>query len=76
MDLRIGIADSPQVIEIELDDNVDRDEVKSKVENALNDSEILVLVDRKGRDWMIPAARIAFVEVGTSDAERRIGFGA
>lgn len=76
MDLRIGIADSPQVVEIELDDDVDRDDVKSKVEASLKDSEVLSLVDRKGRDWMIPSDRIAFVEIGTSDAERRIGFGA
>ncbi|MDH4279086.1 MAG: DUF3107 domain-containing protein [Acidimicrobiia bacterium] len=76
MDLRIGIADSPQVVEIELDDDVDRAEVKSKVEASLNESEVLCLVDRKGRDWLIPSGRISFVEIGTSDAERRIGFGA
>ncbi len=76
MDLRIGIAESPQVVEIELDDDVDRDEVKSQVESSLKDSEVLNVVDRKGRDWLIPSSRIAFVEIGTSDAERRIGFGA
>lgn len=76
MDLRIGIADSPQVVEIELDDDVDRGEVKSQVEASLKEAEVLALVDRKGRDWLIPSGRIAFVEIGTSDAERRIGFGA
>ncbi|MDH3299360.1 MAG: DUF3107 domain-containing protein [Acidimicrobiia bacterium] len=76
MDLRIGIAESPQVVEIELDDDVDRSEVKSQVETSLKESEVLWLVDRKGRDWLIPSARIAFVEIGISDAERRIGFGA
>ncbi len=76
MDLRIGIAESPQVVEIELDDNVDRGEVKSQVETSLKESEVLSLVDRKGRDWLIPSGRIAFVEIGISDAERRIGFGA
>ena len=39
MDLRIGIADSPQVVEIELDDDVDRTEVKSKVEASLTPCE-------------------------------------
>ena len=76
MDLRIGIAESPQVVEIELDDAVDRDELKSKIEAALNDDEVLSVVDRRGRDWMVPSGRISFVEVGTADAERRIGFGA
>lgn len=76
MDLRIGIAESPQVVEIELADDVDRNDVKSQVEASLKESEVLWLVDRKGRDWLVPAGRIAFVEIGTSDAERRIGFGA
>ena len=77
MDLRIGIAESPQVVEIELADDVDRDEIKSRVEAALkNDDDVLSLVDRRGRDWMMPSSRIAFVELGTADAERRIGFGA
>lgn len=77
MELRIGIADSPQVIEIELDQQVDRSEVVSQIEAALkNGKEVLRLVDKKGRDWMVPAQRIAYVEVGSSDADRRIGFGA
>ncbi len=76
MDLRIGIAESPQVVEIELADDVDRSDLKSQVEAALGGSEVLSVVDRKGRDWLIPPGRIAFVEIGTADAERRIGFGA
>jgi CBS domain containing-hemolysin-like protein len=77
MEIRIGIADSPQVIEIELDHEVDRSEVVSQVEATLKSGdEVLRLVDKKGRDWMVPAKRIAYVEVGTADAERRIGFGA
>ncbi len=76
MDLRIGIAESPQVVEIELDDDVDRSDLKSRVETSLKESEVLNLVDRRGREWLFPAARIAFVEIGTADAERRIGFGA
>jgi hypothetical protein len=77
MDLRIGIAESPQVVEIELGDDIDRDEVKSKVEAALKkEDDVLCLVDRRGRDWLMPSSRISFVELGTADAERRIGFGA
>lgn len=76
MDLRIGIAESPQVVEIELDDDLDRDDVKSKVAAALGSGEVLAVVDRRGRDWMVPSDRIAFVELGTAETERRIGFGA
>lgn len=77
MEIRIGIADSPQVVEITLDDEVDRSDVVTQVEKTLKKpDEVLRLVDRKGRDWMVPAGRISFVEIGTGDAERRIGFGA
>ena len=76
MDLRIGIAESPQVVEIELDEDVDRDDVKSRIAAAVDSGDVLSLVDRRGRDWMVPGKRISFVEIGTADAERRIGFGA
>ncbi|MEC7457303.1 MAG: DUF3107 family protein [Actinomycetota bacterium] len=35
---------------------------------------MLWVTDRKGREVAIPAAKIAYVELGTSE-ERRIGFG-
>ena len=37
---------------------------------------VLWLTDRHGRDIAVPAAKIAYIELGTSDSERRIGFGA
>ena len=77
MDVRIGIAESPQVIEVEMENDVDRDALKADVEAALaGKSKILWLTDRKGTDFAVPSDRIGFVEVGTADAEKRIGFGA
>ncbi|MEM7273509.1 MAG: DUF3107 domain-containing protein [Actinomycetota bacterium] len=77
MEVRIGIADSPQVIEVELENDVDRDAIKSEAEAALNGkSKVFWLTDRKGKDLGIPVDQIAFIEIGTSDAERKIGFGA
>jgi hypothetical protein len=77
MDVRIGIAESPQVIEIELENDVDRDALKAEVEGALaGKSKVLWLTDRKGKELAIPSAQIGFIELGTSDAERKIGFGA
>lgn len=77
MDVRIGIAESPQVIEIELENDVDRDAVKSDVEASLaGKNKVLWLTDRKGKEIAIPSGQIGFVELGTSDAERKIGFGA
>lgn len=77
MDVRIGIAESSQVIEVELENDADRDALKASVESAVTGaSDSLWLTDRKGKDLVVPASKIAFVEIGTADAERRIGFGA
>ncbi len=77
MELRIGIAESPQILEVELEDDVDRDALKTEVEAALaGKSKILWVTDRKGKELAVPANQIGFVELGTSDAQRKIGFGA
>lgn len=77
MDVRIGIAESPQIIEVEMDDDADRAALKSDVDAVLGGkSKILWLTDRKGKELAVPSEKIGFVEIGTSDAERKIGFGA
>ncbi len=78
MEIRIGIAESPQTLEIELDPDTNRDDVMSEVERVLSAGAgtVLKLTDRKGKETLIPGGRISFVEVGSGDAERRIGFGA
>ena len=63
-------------IAIELADDVDRDAVKAKIDAALTGAvDVLWLTDKKGRDVAVAAAKIAFVEIGTAEADRRIGFG-
>ena len=37
--------------------------------------DVLWLTDKKGRDYGVSAAKIAFVEIGTAEGDRRIGFG-
>lgn len=76
VDVRIGVTQTPREITIDLADNLDREALKAKVEAALTGAvEVLWLTDKKGRDVAISAAKIAFVELGASDGERRIGFG-
>jgi hypothetical protein len=77
MDVRIGIAKSSQIIEVELDDDADRAAIRSDIEAVLGgETKILWLTDRKGKELAVPASQLAFVELGSSDAERKIGFGA
>jgi len=69
------VTQAPRELSIEIDDD-DRDDVKSRVEAALSGAtDVLWLTDRRGRDTGVPAAKIAYVEVGSPDGDRRIGFG-
>ncbi len=54
----------------------ERDEVRTKVDAALSGAtDVLWLADKRGREVGVPSAKIAYVEVGTPDGDRRIGFG-
>ena len=76
MDVRIGVTQSPREITLEVADDLDRAALKSHIEAALAGTiGVLWLTDKKGRDVAVSAAKIAFVELGTPEGERRIGFG-
>jgi hypothetical protein len=76
MDLRIGVTQSPRELSIDLADDTDRDELKAKIEAALTGAvDVLWLTDKKDRQIAVAAAKIAYVEVGSAEGERKIGFG-
>jgi hypothetical protein len=50
-----------------------RGKIRENLRKYVSQGEML---GRKGKDLVVPASKIAFVEIGTADAERRIGFGA
>jgi hypothetical protein len=76
VDVRIGVTQAPRELNIELAENTDRDDVKSRVEAALvGATDVLWLTDRRGKDVAVPSAKIAYVELGSADGDRRIGFG-
>ena len=67
---------SPAEINVEVADDTDRDALRKQVEAALTGAlDVLWLTDRRGREIGVAAAKIAYVEVGAADGERRIGFG-
>jgi hypothetical protein len=75
VDVRIGVTQAPREISLEVDDS-DRDDLKARVEAALSGAtDVLWVTDKRGKDVGIPAAKIAYVEVGSVEGERRIGFG-
>jgi hypothetical protein len=76
VDIRIGIVQSMKEIEIELPEDVEAKAVTKDVEKALEADGVLWLTDRKGRRVGVPAARIAYVEIGAANSDRKVGFGA
>lgn len=77
MDVRIGIADSPQIIEVELPEETDRVELKKLVQSVLEGAtSVFTVEDKRGKELNVPASRVSFIEIGAQDADRRIGFGA
>ena len=77
MDIRIGITQAPREIAIEVEDDAKaREALKKSIDAALKgETTTLWITDKKGKDIAIPSAKIAYVEIGSTDAERRIGFG-
>jgi hypothetical protein len=79
VEVRIGVTQVPREIEVDLGDDTDRNDVVKQVDAALADADkgsILWLTDRKGRQVGIPAAKVAYIEIGSPTDERRVGFGA
>jgi uncharacterized protein DUF3107 len=75
VDVRIGVKNSPKELEVILEDDTDGEAVRQHVDAALADGGTLWLTDRKGRQYGIPVDKVSYVEIGSSDASRRIGFG-
>jgi hypothetical protein len=72
VEVKVGVADTAR--EIVLNSDQTPDEIESLVASALKDSAgTLSLVDDKGRRFVVPSARVAYVEIGTADT-RRVGF--
>jgi hypothetical protein len=75
VDVRIAVIQAPRELTVEMPDD-ERDDTIAKVEAALAGAvDVLWLTDKRGRKVGVPTARLAYVEVGTNDGDRRIGFG-
>jgi len=72
VEVKVGVADTAR--ELVLNSSQSQDEIEALVDAALKDSAgMLSLVDDKGRRFVVPSARVAYVEIGSSDS-RRVGF--
>ena len=72
MQVRIGIRETAR--ELAFDSNQSAAEIEGLLASALASTNgILKLNDSKGQAYLVPAASIAYVELGAS-TERRVGF--
>jgi hypothetical protein len=77
MDIRIGVTQSPREITLEVeDDAATRKKIKAAVDTAISGAtDVLWLTDKKGREVVVPGAKIAYVEFGSPESDKRMGFG-
>jgi hypothetical protein len=72
VEVKIGVTDSPR--ELVFRSAQTQAEVEKLVSGALEKgTEVLILADDKGRKFLVPTAKIAYVEIGAADV-RRVGF--
>jgi len=76
VDVRIGIIESPRELDVELPDDTSQEEILQRIESTIGLAEaVLWLTDKRGRRVGVPAARIAYVEIGAPE-RASVGFGA
>jgi hypothetical protein len=72
VEVKIGVADTAR--ELLINSSQTPEEVESLVTDALKDtSGTLAITDDKGRRYLVPSGRVAYVEIGKADA-RKVGF--
>ena len=72
MEVRIGIQQAARELVIESPDTPDA--VAKKVADALKNDTMLDLVDEKGHRVVVPAGKLAYVEIAAAEV-RKVGFG-
>ena len=77
MDVRIGVIYTGKELEVDLPDETNRDEISKLIDAAVSGTNpVLWLTDRKGKTVGVPSERIAYVELGRAQSDRKVGFGA
>ncbi len=73
MEVKIGIQMAPRELVVETVTSAS--DIEQALSSALADGTLFVLNDNKGKTLLVPAAKIAYVELGMPE-QRKIGFGA
>ena len=73
MEIKVGIVQGGREIVLESEETAAA--VESALAKAVADDGLLSLTDERGRKVLVPASRIAYLEIGQEHV-RRVGFGA
>lgn len=71
MEVRIAVQNTAR--ELVFESNQTPEEISKAANKAIEENALLSLTDDKGREILVPAGKIAFIEIG-SPVERRVGF--
>ncbi|WP_026930717.1 DUF3107 domain-containing protein [Glycomyces tenuis] len=71
MEVKIGIQYAPR--ELVLESKLSSKDLSEAIDQAINEGGVLRLEDEKGRQVIVPAEKIAYVEVAAQSA-RPVGF--
>lgn len=73
MDVKIGIADVAR--ELTVSTETPSEDIVSALATAVENGGLFELTDDKGRRVVVPAGKVAYVDLGSA-GERPVGFGA
>ncbi len=62
MEVKIGVQHAPRELVLETDQ--DEESLQKQIAEAVAGSGVLTLTDSKGRHTLVPADKIAYVEIG------------
>ncbi|RMB60060.1 DUF3107 domain-containing protein [Tessaracoccus antarcticus] len=73
MEVRIGVSDVAREVTLRTESSAD--DLIEKLSRAVADNTLFEVVDLQGRRVVVPAAKVAYLDLGSSDV-RAVGFGA
>ena len=71
MEVKIGIQNAPRELVFDTNDNADA--VEKLVSEAVASEGVLAITDTRGRRILVPATRLAYVEIG-GGVSGQVGF--
>ena len=72
MEIKVGIQHVNREIVVETTESAA--DIEASLANAMSDETFFTVTDERGRKVLIPAAKIAYVDLGEENA-RHVGFG-